>query len=127
MTRFVVDTGAVLYLAGAEAEVGRSHELLAPTLLRSQTLSALHEAVHGGGVPADAGRERRSPPRLGRGAAGAGRTDADPAPRRRRAPAAGLGDRRPAGVGLDVSGRVPRPDAATGGGVGSPGPGRCHE
>jgi indolepyruvate ferredoxin oxidoreductase alpha subunit len=64
MTRFVVDTGAVLHLAGAETEVGRSHELLAPTLLRSQTLSALHEAVHRGEMPADVARERLA--RVGR-------------------------------------------------------------
>jgi hypothetical protein len=48
MTRFVVDCGVVLYLASEEIEVSAEHELLAPTLLRSQTLSALHEAVHGG-------------------------------------------------------------------------------
>jgi hypothetical protein len=45
MTRFVVDTSAVLHLASAGIEVSRKHALLAPTLLRSQTLSALHEAV----------------------------------------------------------------------------------
>ena len=46
MTRFVVDCGVVLHLAGEEIDVAAEHELLAPTLLRSQTLSALHEAVH---------------------------------------------------------------------------------
>ena len=45
MTRFVVDASAVLNLASAEVEVPGAHELLAPTLLRSQTLSALHETV----------------------------------------------------------------------------------
>jgi hypothetical protein len=44
MTRFVVDAGAVLRLESAEVEVSSEHELLAPTLLRFQTLSALHEA-----------------------------------------------------------------------------------
>ena len=39
MTRFVVDASAVLHLASAEVEVRREHKLLAPTLLRSQTLS----------------------------------------------------------------------------------------
>jgi predicted nucleic acid-binding protein len=48
MTRFVVDCGAVLHLAGAGTQAADGHELLAPTLLRSQTLSALHEAVHRG-------------------------------------------------------------------------------
>jgi predicted nucleic acid-binding protein len=61
MTRFVVDAGAVLHLASAEAG---AHELLAPTLLRSQTLSALHEAVQRGEIPADVGRERLA--RIGR-------------------------------------------------------------
>src|SRR5687767_3965786 len=58
MTRFVVDTSAVLHLAGEEIEVSGEHELLAPTLLRSQTLSMLHEAVQRGELPADVARER---------------------------------------------------------------------
>jgi len=53
MTKFVVDCGVVLRLAGEEVEVPAEHELLAPTLLRSQTLSALHESVHGGEIAAD--------------------------------------------------------------------------
>ncbi|HEY7795493.1 MAG TPA: type II toxin-antitoxin system VapC family toxin [Gaiellaceae bacterium] len=55
MTRFVVDAGAVLHLAREEIEVADGHELLAPTLLRSQTLSALHEAVHRGELAPEAG------------------------------------------------------------------------
>jgi len=58
MTRFVVDAGAVLHLASEEAEVSGAHKLLAPTLLRSQTLSALHEAVQRGEIPADVARDR---------------------------------------------------------------------
>jgi len=58
MTRFVVDCGAVLHLAAEEIEVASEHELLAPTLLRSQTLSTMHEAVHRGEIPADAALER---------------------------------------------------------------------
>jgi predicted nucleic acid-binding protein len=58
MTRFVVDAGAVLHLVSAEVEVSGEHELLAPTLLRSQTLSALHEAVRRGEIPAEVGRVR---------------------------------------------------------------------
>jgi predicted nucleic acid-binding protein len=64
MTRFVVDAGAVLHLAGAEVEVSDAHELLAPTLLRSQTLSALHEAAQRGELPAEVARERLT--RIGR-------------------------------------------------------------
>jgi predicted nucleic acid-binding protein len=58
MTKFVVDAGVVLHLASAGVEVSADHELLAPTLLRSQTLSALHEAVHRGELPADVAHER---------------------------------------------------------------------
>ena len=58
MTRFVVDAGAVLHLAGEDVEVSDAHKLLAPTLLRSQTLSALHEAVQRGEIPADVARAR---------------------------------------------------------------------
>jgi predicted nucleic acid-binding protein len=58
MTRFVVDCGVVLHLATEEIEVRDEHELLAPTLLRSQTLSVLHEAVHRREIPADVALER---------------------------------------------------------------------
>jgi predicted nucleic acid-binding protein len=58
MTRFVVDAGAVLHLASEEVDVPAAHKLLAPTLLRSQTLSALHEAVRRGELPADVARDR---------------------------------------------------------------------
>ena len=50
MTSFVVDCGVVLHLASEGFEVRPGHELLAPTLLRSQTLSALHEGVHQGRI-----------------------------------------------------------------------------
>jgi predicted nucleic acid-binding protein len=62
--RFVVDCGAVLRLASDKIEVSAKHELLAPTLLRSQTLSALHEAVQRGELTADVARERLA--RIGR-------------------------------------------------------------
>ena len=58
MTRFVVDCGVVLHLASEGIEVPAKHKLLAPTLLRSQTLSALHEAVHRGELPPDVAHER---------------------------------------------------------------------
>ena len=48
MARFIVDASAVLQLAAEEFEGPGDHELLAPTLLRSQTLNALHEAMHRG-------------------------------------------------------------------------------
>src|SRR6202165_6049376 len=64
MTRFVVDASAVLHLASAGIEVPGKHKLLAPTLLRSQALSALHEAVQRGEVPADVARDHLA--RIGR-------------------------------------------------------------
>jgi predicted nucleic acid-binding protein len=57
MARFVVDASAVIRLASEGIEVSGEHELLAPTLLRSQTLSALHEAVLRDEMPADVGRD----------------------------------------------------------------------
>jgi predicted nucleic acid-binding protein len=64
MTKFVVDAGVVLQLASTETEISSAHELLAPTLLRSQTLSLLHEAVQRGEIPADVARDRLA--RIGR-------------------------------------------------------------
>lgn len=58
MTRFVVDAGVVLRLAEEDVVVGAEHELLAPTLVRSQTLSLLHEAVHRGDLTEREGRDR---------------------------------------------------------------------
>lgn len=64
MTRYVVDAGAVLHLASIDFEGSSEHELLAPTLLRSQTLSALHEAVARGAITADVAHDRLA--RIGR-------------------------------------------------------------
>jgi predicted nucleic acid-binding protein len=58
MTRFVVHAGVVLHLASEGIGVAEEHELLAPTLLRSQTLSQLHEAVQRGEVASEVARER---------------------------------------------------------------------
>ena len=58
MTRFVVDCGAVLHLVSEGIEVRAEHELLAPTLLRSQTLSALHEAAYRGEISAGVALDR---------------------------------------------------------------------
>jgi predicted nucleic acid-binding protein len=58
MTRFVVDCGAVLHVVRERLAISPKHELLAPTLLRSQTLSALHEAVHAGTLDDGDAREQ---------------------------------------------------------------------
>lgn len=58
MTRFVLDAAALIQLATEEIKVSDRHELLAPTLVRSQILSMLHEAVHRGELSADVAQER---------------------------------------------------------------------
>lgn len=58
MTKYVVDAGVVIHLVTAGVEVSSAHELLAPTLVRSQTLSMLHEAVVRGEITAEAGLDR---------------------------------------------------------------------
>ena len=60
MTRFVVDCETLLQLAAGEVEVGRGHTLLAPTLVRSQALTALYEAARRGEISATEGIERVS-------------------------------------------------------------------
>jgi predicted nucleic acid-binding protein len=57
LTRFVVDSSAVLHLARERIDVPDEHELLAPTLLRSQVLSTLHEAVHRDEIAAESARD----------------------------------------------------------------------
>jgi predicted nucleic acid-binding protein len=58
VAKLVVDCSVVLRLAADEAKVPAKHKLLAPTLLRSQALSTLHEAVHGGKLSSEVARER---------------------------------------------------------------------
>lgn len=60
MARFVVDCGVVLRLVSEGIEVQAEHELLAPTLLRSQTLSALYEAAYRGEIQPDVALERHA-------------------------------------------------------------------
>jgi predicted nucleic acid-binding protein len=58
MTRFVVDRDTLLRIAAGEIEVAPPHQLLAPTLVRSQALAALYEAARRGEITADEGMER---------------------------------------------------------------------
>ena len=53
MTRFVVDADTLLRIAAGEIDVSASHQLLAPTLVRSQTLSALYRAARHGEISDD--------------------------------------------------------------------------
>jgi predicted nucleic acid-binding protein len=58
VSSFVLDAGAAVTLASSKRAVSAEHKLLAPTLLRSQVLSRLHEAVQRGEISADVARER---------------------------------------------------------------------
>jgi predicted nucleic acid-binding protein len=58
VTRFVVDCETLLGIAASEIEVAAGHQLIAPTLVRSQALSALYEAARRGEISADQGIER---------------------------------------------------------------------
>ena len=58
MTRFVVDCETLLGIAAGEIEVAAEHKLIAPTLVRSQALTALYEAARRGEISADGGLER---------------------------------------------------------------------
>ena len=48
MTRYVIGADVALRLAQDEAVVAAEHQLLAPTLIRSQLLSLLYQAVRSG-------------------------------------------------------------------------------
>ncbi|MET0564231.1 MAG: type II toxin-antitoxin system VapC family toxin [Gaiellaceae bacterium] len=58
MTRFVVDCETLLRIAAGEIEVAAGHQLVAPTLVRSQALSALYQAARRGEISAAEGLER---------------------------------------------------------------------
>jgi predicted nucleic acid-binding protein len=58
VARFVVDCETLLRIASGEVEVAAEHRLLAPTLVRSQALSALYEAARRGEISAAEGIER---------------------------------------------------------------------
>ena len=58
MTRFVVDCETLLRVAAGEIEVAPEHQLVAPTLVRSQALSALYQAARRGEISAAEGIKR---------------------------------------------------------------------
>jgi indolepyruvate ferredoxin oxidoreductase alpha subunit len=58
VTRFVVDCATLLRIANGEIEVASEHQLVAPTLVRSQALAALYEAARRGEISATDGIER---------------------------------------------------------------------
>jgi predicted nucleic acid-binding protein len=58
VTRFVVDCETLLRIASEEIEVAAGHKLVAPTLVRSQALSALYEAARRAEISAAEGIEQ---------------------------------------------------------------------
>lgn len=58
LMRFVVDCDTLLRIAAGEIEVAAEHQLLAPTLVRSQALSALFEAARRDEISSAEGIER---------------------------------------------------------------------
>lgn len=58
MTRFVVDCETLLGIVAGEVEVAANHQLVAPTLVRSQALSALYEAARRREISDTEGLER---------------------------------------------------------------------
>ena len=48
MTKYVIGPDVAIRLARDQAVIGEDHQILAPTLLRSQVLSSLYQAVHRG-------------------------------------------------------------------------------
>ena len=58
MARFVVDCETLLRIVSGEVEVAAEHQLVAPTLVRSQALAALFEAARRGEISRAEGIER---------------------------------------------------------------------
>jgi indolepyruvate ferredoxin oxidoreductase alpha subunit len=58
VARFVVDCETLLRIASGEIEVASEHQLVAPTLVRSQALAALYEAARRGEITAAEGIEQ---------------------------------------------------------------------
>jgi predicted nucleic acid-binding protein len=54
----VVDCETLLRIAAGEVEVAAEHQLVAPTLVRSQALAALYDAARAGEISAAEGFER---------------------------------------------------------------------
>jgi indolepyruvate ferredoxin oxidoreductase alpha subunit len=58
VTRFVVDCETLLRIVAGEVQVAAEHQLVAPTLVRSQALAALYGAARRGEITASQGLER---------------------------------------------------------------------
>jgi predicted nucleic acid-binding protein len=58
VTRFVIDCETLLRIVAGEVEVAAGHQLVAPTLVRSQALAALYEAARRSELSVAEGIER---------------------------------------------------------------------
>jgi predicted nucleic acid-binding protein len=58
VARFVVDCETLLRIAAGDIEVAEGHQLVAPTLVRSQALAALYQAARRGEITPAEGVER---------------------------------------------------------------------
>ncbi len=58
MSRFVVDADVLIGILGGEIEASPKHQLLAPTLVRSQVLARIYSAVRDGDMTEEDGRDR---------------------------------------------------------------------
>ena len=58
MTRFVVDCETLLRIAAGEATVAAEHQLLVPTLVRSQALARVYQEARRGDISVADGMER---------------------------------------------------------------------
>jgi len=58
VTRFVVDCETLIRIAAGELEVDDEHQLVAPTLVRSQALDTLYQAARRGELSTSDGLER---------------------------------------------------------------------
>jgi predicted nucleic acid-binding protein len=56
--RYVVDCETLLRIAAGEIEVAPQHQLVAPTLVRSQALTAVYEAARRGEISREDGLQR---------------------------------------------------------------------
>ncbi len=58
MGKYVVDVGVVLQVLASNGDLSTDHELLAPTLLRSQVLNSLFMDVQAGSLSDEEGKRR---------------------------------------------------------------------
>ena len=58
MTRYVIGPEVAIRLAHDHVVIGDAHQILAPTLLRSQVLSLLYQAVHRGEMTKESADQR---------------------------------------------------------------------